>query len=219
MNDVWLGCCGVLGGCLCAIGDVLFDWKGKGNVKSGPSDMIDSNWLRMKPWRFKSSILFAAIGVPLYLLGFLGMSRQLAQSSPVLGNMFLIFAVVGASGGLFIHVLVCCFPLMSQVLAKQGIAVEVLERLVDTIFQAVKIPFMVMFCSLVIGTSMIVMLAMGTKNLIVPAIFYWWNPLMLMLTGWLFRLINKERFADLPGIVLPSVGIAMIGVMTIISAS
>lgn len=218
LNDGWLGICGVIGGCLCVIGDVLFDWKGKGNVKSGPSGMIDSNWLKMGAWRFKASILVAALGVPLYLLGFLGMSRQLAQSSPLLGNLFLVFAVIGSSGGLFIHGLVCCFPLISQVLAKLGVADEVLEQLVDTIFKVVKLPFMVMFCSLVIVTSMIIMLAMGTGNLAVPDIFYWLNPLMLMLIGWLFRLINKERFADLPGIVMPSVGIAMIGVMTVISA-
>ena len=102
-------------------------------------------------------------------------------------------------------------------LAKLGVADEVLEQLVDTIFKVVKLPFMVMFCSLVIVTSMIIMLAMGTGNLAVPDIFYWLNPLILMLIGWLFRLINKERFADLPGIVMPSVGIAMIGVMTVIS--
>lgn len=218
MNDGWLGVCGVLGGCLCGIGDVLLDWKGKGNVKSGPSGMIDSNWLRMGAWRFRASILLAAVGVPLYLLGFLGMSRQLAQSSPILGELFLIFAVIGSSGGLFIHGLVCCFPLISQVLAKMRIADEVLEQLVDTIFQAIKIPFVVLFSSLVIGTSLIIMLSIRTENLAVPVIFYWLNPLMLVLTGWLLRRIDKERFADLPGIVMPSLGIAMIGVMTIISA-
>ncbi len=218
MNDVVLGICGIVGGCLCAVGDVLFDWKGPGNKRTGPSGIIDSNWVKMSAWRFKASIIAAACGVPLYLLGFLGMSHQLAESNKTLASLFLISAVIGSAGGLFIHVLTCCFPLMSQALQEKEADPEILELLAARIFQAVKIPFIVMFCFLVIATSLILMVAIGTGNLSVAPIFYWWNPLMLMVTGWLFRLINKERFADLPGIMMPSVGIAMIGLMTVLSA-
>ncbi|MGM0214687.1 DUF6796 family protein [Enterococcus sp. AZ109] len=218
MNDAVLGICGIVGGCLCAVGDVLFDWKGPGNQKTGPGGIIDSNWLKMSGWRFKASIIVAACGVPLYGLGFLGMSHQLAESNQTLADLFLISAVIGSAGGLFIHVLVCCFPLMSQALHENKADPKILELLVARIFQAVKIPFVVMFCFLVIATSLILMVAIWSGNLSVASIFYWWNPLMLMVTGWLFRLLDKERFADLPGIIMPSVGIAMIGLMTLLSA-
>ena len=43
---------GLIGGILLAIGDILFDLKGKGNEKLGTSGNIDSNWLKMSDWRF-----------------------------------------------------------------------------------------------------------------------------------------------------------------------
>jgi len=63
MNFVF-GIFGITGGVLCAIGDILFDLKGKNNVKSGHPKIIDGNRQIMSEWRFKASILFAALGVP-----------------------------------------------------------------------------------------------------------------------------------------------------------
>lgn len=43
---------GLIGGLLCATGDILFDLKGPGNQKLGTSKNIDSNWAKMADWRF-----------------------------------------------------------------------------------------------------------------------------------------------------------------------
>lgn len=109
MMDFVFGILGITGGLLCAIGDILFDLKGKNNVKSGPANIIDSNWQHMSEWRFSVSIWVAALGVPLYLLGFLGMSDQLAQSNGTLDTIFLVFAVFGASGGGYLSMLRSAF--------------------------------------------------------------------------------------------------------------
>lgn len=218
MSDFILGILGCAGGLLCAAGDILFDLKGKGNVKTGPSKLIDSNWLKMPEWRFRVSILLAAAGVPLYLLGFLGMSRQLALSNETLATVFLVFAVVGASGGFFIHALVCSLPIINKTLVNKGVSADVMDAVAEKLFGAVKIPFMTMFCSLVVATSVTLMAAIVGGALSVPKVFLVLNPFVLMLIGWLFRLIDRERFADLPGIIMPSVGTAMIGVMTAVSA-
>lgn len=217
MNFI-LGILGVIGGLLCAIGDILFDLKGKDNVKSGPAGMIDSNWLKMPDWRFQVSILMASVGVPLYFLGLLGMSGQLAQSNPTLGTVFLVFAVIGSCGGFFIHALVCCFPLIRKTLTKNGVGDDIQYELIIKLFDSVKIPFIAMFCSLVVATSFILIYAIIAGHLDVPLVFVVLNPLGLMLIGWLFRLIDKRLFSDLPGIIMPSMGIAMIGLMTAISA-
>lgn len=37
---------GLIGGLLCAAGDILFDLKGPGNKKLGTSKNIDSNWTK-----------------------------------------------------------------------------------------------------------------------------------------------------------------------------
>jgi len=83
---------------------------------------------------------------------------------------------------------------------------------------AVKIPLIIMFFSLVIATSMTLIYAIVSGYLNVPYAFVVLNPLGLMLIGWLFRIINRRVFSDLPGIIMPSMGIAMIGLMAAISA-
>ncbi len=216
--DFFFGILGFAGGLLCAAGDVLFDLKGKGNVKSGLAGIIDSNWLKMHEWRFRASILLAALGVPLYFLGFISMSRQLAAGHAVLGTAFLVFAAAGSCGGFFIHALVCCFPIMRKSLTKSGVDDSAQYEMFSKVFGAVKIPFIAMFCSLVAATSIVLVVAILGGYLHVPLVFVALNPLALMLIGWVFRLVDKERFADLPGIIMPSLGIAMIGLMSAINA-
>ena len=218
MNDYILGILGIIGGLLCAFGDILFDLKGKNNVKSGPAGIIDSNWQKMSEWRFSLSILAAAIGVPLYLLSFLGMADQLAQSNKILAMVFLVFSVVGASGGLFIHASLCLLPIISKTLTKRGVNKDIVETVCTRIYRAVKIPLFAMFFSLIVATSGTLIYAIIKSYLNMPLIFVILNPLGLILIGWLFRLINKRIFSDLPGIIMPSVGIAMIGLMTALTA-
>jgi hypothetical protein len=197
---------------------VLFDLKGNSNIKSGPMGIIDSNWLKMHECRFRASILAASLGVPLYLLGFLGMSRQLSLNNSVLGTSFLLFAVIGSCGGLFIHAFLCCFPIIRKTLTNNRVEDNVQYELFSKLFSAINIPFITMFCSLVIVTSLILIYSILANYLNVPFIFVFINPLGLMLVGWLFRKINIQLFCDLPGIIMPSVGIAMIGLQTAISA-
>jgi hypothetical protein len=203
---------------LCAFADFLFDLKGGNNVKSGPAKIINSNWQIMSEWRFNVSILAAALSVPLYLLGFLGMANQLAQTNKTAAAAFLIFSVIGASGGLFIHASVCLMPIISKTLTKNGVNKDIIETVCAKIYNAVKIPLFVMFFCLVAATSAVLIYAIIRNYLNVPFVFVILNPLGLTLTGWLFRLINKRIFSDLPGIIMPSVGIAMIGLMTVLSA-
>ena len=217
-TDLIFGVLGVLGGLLCAVGDILLDLKGKGNIKIGPSGIIDSNWEHMAYWRFPASILFAGVGVPLYFLGFIGMSNQLSYANKTVGMVFLVFAVAGASGGFFIHAIACIIPIICKTLSKKNIAETVVSEVVDKLFSATKIPFVVMFFSLVIATSITLIYAMVKGYLNVPFFFVVANPFGLMLIGWGFRLINKKVFSDLPGIIMPSIGISMVGLMTIINA-
>jgi len=218
MTNFLFGIFGIIGGLLCAFGDILFDLKGKHNVKSGPARIIDSNWQIMSEWRFNASILVAAIGVPLNFFGFLGMANQLAQSNKTIAMAFFIFSVIGASGGLFIHASVCLLPIISKTLTKNGVNKDIIENVIGKIYKAVRIPLFVMFFSLVIATSAVLIYAIIRKYLNVPFVFVIINPLGLILIGWLFRLINKKIFSDLPGIIMPSAGIAMIGLMTAITA-
>ena len=43
------------------------------------------------------------------------------------------------------------------------------------------------------------------------------NSIVFLLIGMLFRKINPDKFQDLPGIIMPSLGLAMIGVIGIVA--
>lgn len=75
---------GLTGGVLCAIGDILFDLKGKGNKKPGTSGNIDSSWEHMSYWRFGASILTAFAGDMLLGFGFLSLVNQIRPTNAVL---------------------------------------------------------------------------------------------------------------------------------------
>lgn len=216
MNFVF-GILGIVGGLLCAVGDMLFDIKGKDNQKLGRLGIIDSNWCNMAPWRFKASILFAAVGVPLYLLGMLTLGRQIALTNAPLGLAFCIFAIVGACGGFFIHAFVCIWPVVCLTVQKKT-DFETVDELTNRVFGMIKIPFVGMFCSLVVATSVVFIVAIARGDLQVPASFYVLNPFVLMLVGQLFRLVNRKIFHDLPGIIMPSMGLAMFGMAAAISS-
>jgi len=218
MTDFVFGIFGIIGGFFCAFADILLDLKGKNNIKSGPAKIFDSNWQIMSELRFNASILVAAIGVPLYFFGFLGMANQLAQSNKNVAMAFLVFSVVGASGGLFIHASVCLIPIISKALTKNEVNKDIIEGVIGKIYNAVKIPLFVMFFSLVIANSAVLIYAIIRKYNNVPFVFVIINPIGLILIGWLFRLINKKIFSDLPGIIMPSIGIAMIGLMTVLTS-
>lgn len=214
MNTI-LGWIGFAGGLLCAVADIFFDLKGKGNRKLGKAKLMDSNWDNMSRWRFNLSILLASVGVPLYYMGFLGMTNTLIAVDQTLGRAFFLFATIGSCGGLFIHVTICLVPVIMKTLG-DSVDFEMKDRLTNQIFRAIKVPFVAMFCCLVVFTSAILIYAIAAGVIVLPFYFVFLTPLALLLIGWVFRLIHKEIFSDLPGIIMPSMGIAMIGLMTVL---
>lgn len=217
-RDFLFGLLGVVGGLLCAVGDILLDLKGKGNVKSGPYGIVDSNWQKMPEWRFRVSILLAAVGGPLCFFGLLAMINQIARGNVALGTWFLIFAVIGSTGGFFIHTILCCFPIITKTLRQKGVGPEIENALLKKLVSAIQIPFFAMFAALIIATSIVLMIAIAKRYLPLPMICVVLNPLVFLIVGALFRLVNKLKFAELPGIVMPSLGLSMIGLLAAISA-
>ncbi len=145
----WLG---LLGGLLTAAGDLLLDLKGRDNQKLGRYGFIESAWDTMAAWRFKASILLAAIGVPLYFLGLTSLAMQMTNTAFALA--FWIVALAGAAGGFFIHAMICVFPLIYKKM-RESFPFETVEDVLNTGYHAVKIPFFAQFSLLVFGSSIL----------------------------------------------------------------
>lgn len=208
--DFILGLIGFIGGIICAVADIFLDLKGRDNEKIGKLKLIDSNWVKMASWRFPLSINIAAIAVPMYYMGFIAMTNQLRNESVVLSNIFWISATIGALGGLFIHATVCYYPMIYKRLSDEGKS-KLAEDIIQDMFRSIQFPFVIFFVLLTIITSIVIIIAILNKDLSISPIFLLLNPMVLTIIGITLRLIRPKAFGDLPGICMPSIGLAMIG--------
>ena len=77
-------------------------------------------------------------------------------------------------------------------------------------------PFILIYCILMIA-DICVLIAVLSGALGVPKWMAILNSVVFLIVGVLFRKINPEKFQDLPGIIMTSLGLAMIGVIGIVA--
>lgn len=201
---------GLLGGVLCAIADILFDLKGKDNNKLGKLGLIDSKWLVMSEWRFQWSILVVMVGVPLYSLGMYSLSYQIGDT---IGSLLAIVTLIGGTGGFFIHAFLCLMPIIFKAIPDKELGVTVIDKLFDTI----KVPFYLLYLILTLGSTVLVNIAIVNGTLDVPMVCVLLNPIVFLIIGVSLRKIKYDWFCDLPGIVMPSLGLGMFGLIGILN--
>lgn len=214
-NYLVMSICGLIGGILCAVGDVLFDLKGKGNKKLGETGNIDSNWLKMPYWRFNASILIAAVGAPLAAFGMFSLGAQISESSTVLGRISQVTGFIGSMGCIFIHAYLCLQAIVYKAIMEED-RFQLAEKVLTKLYKAVIVPFFALYiCLLIPAICSIIAIIKGYLD--VPMWFVILNPLVFLIIGVLFRAVNKEVFQDLPGIVMPSLGLGMLGLVGIVN--
>lgn len=208
---------GLIGGLLCCVGDVLFDLKGAGNQKLGTSKNIDSNWLKMAEWRFCASIMIAVIGDIGVGLGFYSIADQISKTHPILSAVTGLTGYAGAVGGVLIHSSLCIQAVIYKRIMSGGEEnFSIADHTLEGFYKAIMPPFALLY--LVLMTADIcVVIAVLNGALTVPKWMALLNSVVFLLIGWLFRTINPKKFQDLPGIIMPSLGLAMVGLTGIMS--
>ena len=208
---------GLIGGLLCCVGDLLFDLKGKGNEKLGTSKNIDSNWSKMSEWRFGLSIIFAMFGVILIGFGFYAIGDMIRENNVILSNIILITGFIGCIGGLFIHSMLCVQAVMYKRITDNGKTnFEIVDNTLEGFYKTIMFPFFSIYCALMIA-DICVAVAVLNGALGVPKWMALLNSIVFLIIGVLFRKINPDKFQDLPGIIMPSLGLAMVGVIGIVA--
>ncbi len=195
----------------------MFDLKGKGNKKLGTSKNIDSNWSEMSEWRFGLSIIFAMFGVILLGFGFYAIANIIRENNVILSNLILITGFIGCVGGLFIHSMLCIQAVIYKRITDNGKTnFELADNTLEGFYKTIIFPFMLIYCVLMIA-DICVAVAVLNGALSVPKWMALLNSIVFLIIGVLFRKINPDKFQDLPGIIMPSLGLAMIGVIGIAS--
>lgn len=213
--NILFAICGMTGGLLCAAGDILFDLKGRGNQKLGTSKNIDSNWVKMSDWRFGASILCAFVGRPGVSLGILSLANQIMSSNAGLGLAIYIMGVFFAGGGLFTHSILCIQAVIYKGITEKS-SFETADYTLEKMYRQVRVPFamsILIICA--VGICTIAAILMGDLN--VPKWCILLNGIFFAMVGPIFRKIDKERFQDLPGIIMPSLGCACFGLVSLLS--
>lgn len=207
----------LIGGLLCCVGDVLFDLKGKGNKKLGTSKNIDSNWSKMAEWRFGLSIIFAMFGVILLGFGFYAIGDMVRENDIILSNWIFVTGFIGCIGGLFVHSLLCIQAVIYKRITDNGKRnFELADNTLEGFYKTIMFPFFLTYAVLMIA-DICIAIAVLNGILGVPRWMALLNSIVFLLIGMLFRKINPDKFQDLPGIIMPSLGLAMIGVIGIVA--
>ncbi len=152
----------------------------------------------------------------MYFLGLTSLAMQMKNETFAL--VFWIIALVGATGGFFIHALICIFPLLYKKMIKDRPFEEV-EAVLNAGYNAAKIPFFAQFILLVIVSSILLASAIAMGYLSLPVWTIAITPLCLMIVGALLRAIKRSWFYDLPGIIMPSLGLGMMGLLAAMNAA
>lgn len=206
---------GLIGGILLAIGDILFDLKGKGNEKLGTSGNIDSNWLKMSDWRFGASIVFAMFGDFMAGLGIFSLGMQIAENNKILGYITVGCGWFGTIAGLFIHSVLCIQALIYKGIMERG-NFEIADDALNRMYKQIYFPFFLGYIVLMIP-QITEVIAIFTKAIDVPIFCTLLNSIVFLIFGMAMRKINPVKFQDLPGIIMPSMGLAMTGLIGILN--
>lgn len=215
MMNVVFGFLGLAGGILCAVGDILFDLKGKGNKKLGTSGNIDSNWLTMSYWRFGASILVAFFGDALVGFGIYALVGQLYDKSDILAGIIALCGYMSVIDGFFVHTVLCIQPIIYKKIMETD-NFKLADDTLEAYYKAVRPPFFIGY-GFIIVVTVCVIAAILRGFLDVPKWFVLLNPLVFLMIGMGLRKLKPDIFYDLPGIVMPSLGLGMFGLTAVVS--
>ena len=214
-GNIIFGILGIAGGIFCAVGDILFDLKGKGNKKLGTSRNIDSNWFNMPYWRFNASILVTFLGDALIGFGFYSLVSQMADRSSALAAVVAVCAYVSIIAGLFIHAVLCIQPIIYKKIMETD-NFKLADDTLEAYYKAVLPPFLIGYAFILVA-AICVMVAILKGFLDVPKWFVLLNPFVFLFVGAGLRKIKPDWFYDLPGIIMPSLGLGMYGLIAIVN--
>jgi len=205
---------GIIGGCLCAVADLLLDIKGVKNKKIGTMKIMDSAWIDMAHWRFVWSDIIAMFAVPMYSCGFIALMFSLYETHETISRVLIAIFLCGAMGGFMIHTFLCLQPTIYKVIMRKNDE-ELADELISSIFKQIYVPFFTLYSMLVIipAVSVMVLIVLGIIPLPLWCLIL--NPIVIQLIGILLRATKLDIFIDAPSCCAASIGLACYGVLAL----
>lgn len=172
----------------------------------------------MPEWRFDLSIICAMFGVILVGFAFYSIADLIKEKDLLLSNIILITGFIGCVGGLFVHSMLCIQAVIYKRITNNGKDnYEIADNTLEGYYKTIMPPFILSYIVLM-TTDICIMIAVLNGSLGVPKWMTLLNSIIFLIIGVLFRKINPNKFQDLPGIIMPSLGLAFAGVIGIVAS-
>ena len=207
---------GIISGLLCAVADMLQDFKGADNQKLGAKGLICSKWSEMPDWRFVSSAILSMIAIPMYCLGLFSLAGQFYELSKGLAVTLAVLAYMGAVCGFLTHFCACIKPLIYKAVDLDTV---VTERIIQRMRKAAAVPFYIPFAVFCFAVPVILMIAMANGFLTVSPLWLLITPLPVQMFAAVLKKLNNRIFFDFPyccGITLGMSGYSVIALLNLI---
>lgn len=134
-----------------------------------------------------------------------------------MGTLAAIIAVCGyvsVIAGFFIHTVLCIQPIIYKKIMETD-NFKLADDTLNAYYKAVLAPFFIGYGFMLVATICVI-IAIVKSFLSVPVWFVLLNPFAFLLVGVSLRKIKPEWFYDLPGIILPSLGMGMFGIIAVV---
>ena len=95
-------------------------------------------------------------------------------------------------------------------------SLQIADDILEKIYKQIMPTFIVGYISLMVPTVTVI-IAILNGALTVPRVCVLLNPIVFLIFGLTCRRIDPVKFQDLPGIILPSFGLAMFGLIGMIN--
>lgn len=149
--------------------------------------------------------------------GFYSIADMIRDNNILLSNLFLIIVFIRCVGGLFIHSMLCVQAIIYKRITDNGKKnFENADYTLEGYYKAILPPFILLY-GVLMTTDICIIIAVLNGSLGVPKWMALLNSIVFLIISVLFRKINPNKFQDLPGIIMPSLGLAMTGVIGIVA--
>ena len=197
----------MIGAAICMASAWLSSAYGEGNVRNG---LIQSNWPKMSFLRFELSLIFSAVGIPIYFLGMKELvkairlaRRKRSLSDLKMAKLFNLSANVGAVGFMFISAGYTMMAIVYKLLYSTNLMGADIISTTEGMFYYMAIPLFAFYIIAVGGVSLSFMYFVLNERLKVSKICIRFNPLIFLGRGEVLKLTKIHYLADFAGAAIP----------------
>lgn len=155
------------------------------------------------------------MGDALLGFGFLSLVNLLWPEHAGLAGTMAMCGYMSVIAGFFVHTVLCIQPVIYKRIMEEGLF-ELADAVLEKYYKAVLPPFLIGY-GFMLAATVCMIIAILTGALAVPKWFVLLNPFVFLLIGMELRKAKPDVFYDLPGIILPSLGMGMFGLIGMIA--